>query len=214
MQASGERMDEDSSNSEDMAEELIDAIDDDDDSDYVDDGLTKKERQIEVSRESERQRKAQELKKQLRKRQLGILSYRWSAMVLIFGGILAITTNFLEVMVREPGVPPEVGFATFIEALLRTGGIIYVFPIIAGVFMIILSYFAYTNPRATWLALIPAAMLGMSGGTVYFLISFAVSPPLGDPNLAGLIYATSTPLSMIIAGIIALLAIALKEKEN
>jgi len=207
-------MDEDSSNSEDMAEELIDAIDDDDDSDYVDDGLTKKERQIEVSRESERQRKAQELKKQLRKRQLGILSYRWSAMVLIFGGILAITTNFLEVMVREPGVPPEVGFATFIEALLRTGGIIYVFPIIAGVFMIILSYFAYTNPRATWLALIPAAMLGMSGGTVYFLISFAVSPPLGDPNLAGLIYATSTPLSMIIAGIIALLAIALKEKEN
>ncbi len=204
-------MDEDSSNSEDMAEDLIDAIDDEADSDLVGDGLTKKEREIEVSRESERQRKAQELKKQLRKRQLGMLTYRWPALVLVFGGILAIMTNFLEVMVREPGVPSEVGFGTFIDALFLTGGIIYLFPIIAGVFMIALSYFAYTNPRATWLAFIPAAMLGMAGGTVYFLITFAVT---ADPSLAGSIYATSTPLSMIIAGIVALLAVALKEKED
>jgi hypothetical protein len=45
-------MDEDSSNSEDMAEDLIDAIDDVSDEDYVDDGFTKKEKEIEVSRES------------------------------------------------------------------------------------------------------------------------------------------------------------------
>ncbi len=207
-------MADDRSNSEDMAEDLVDAVDDEADSDDVADGLTRKEREIEVSRGAERQRKAQELKKQLRKRQLGMLTYRWPAMVLVIGGILAITTNFLDVMVREPGVPPEVGFSTFIDALFRSGGIIYLFPLIAGVFMIALSYFAYTNPRATWLALIPAVMLGMSGGTVYFLITFAVTPPLGDPSLTGLIYATTTPLSMIVAGIVALLAVALKEKED
>jgi hypothetical protein len=211
MQASGVRMDEDSSNSEDMAEELIDAIDDDADSEYVDDGLTKKEREIEVTRESERQRKAQELKKQLRKRQLGILSYRWPALVLIIGGVLAISTEFLDVMVRLPGVPPEVGFSTFLEALIRSGGVIYLFPVIAGIFMIALSYFARTNPKATLLALIPAAMLGMAGGTVYFLVAFAVT---ADPGLTDLLYATPTPLSMIIAGVIALLAIALREKED
>jgi hypothetical protein len=140
-----------------------------------------------------------------------MLTYRWPAYVLILGGLLAITTEFLQVMVREPGVPPEVGFNTFIDALLRSGGIIYLFPIIGGVFMIVLSYFAYTNPRATWLALIPAAMLGMSGGTVYFLVTFAVT---ADPTLEGLIYASPTPISMIIAAAIALLAVALKEKED
>lgn len=203
-------MDEKNSNSEDMAEDIVDAIDDEADSEHIDDGLTKKEREIEVSRESERQRKALELKKQLRKRQLGMLSYRWPAFVLIAGGLLAISTNFLEVMVRLPGVPPEVGFSTFIDALLRSGGVIYLFPLIAGIFMIALSYFARTNPRATWLAIIPAAMLGMAGGTVYFLVTFAVT---FDPSLDGLIYATPIPLSMIIAGVIALLAIALREKE-
>jgi len=205
-------MDENNSNSEDMAEDIIDAIDDEADSDHIDDGLTKKERDIEISRESERQRKALELRKQLRKRQLGMLSYRWPAYMLVAGGLLAISTNFLEVMVRLPGVPPEVGFSTFIDALLLSGGgVIYLFPLIAGIFMIALSYFAFTNPRATWLAIIPAAMLGMAGGTVYFLVTFAVT---FDPSLDGLIYATPIPLSMIIAGVIALLAIALREKES
>ena len=204
-------MDEDGSNSEEMAEDLIDAIDEGVDEDDVGDGLTKKEREIEVSRESERQRKAQQLKKQLRKRQLGMLTYRWPAYSLILGGVLAIITQFLQVMIREPGVPPEVGFNTFVDAYLRTGGVIYLFPTIAGVFMIVLSYFAYRNPRATWLALIPAAMLGMAGGTVYFLVTFAVT---ADPSLDGLIYASPAPLSMIVAGIIALLAVALKEKED
>ena len=159
-------MGEDSSNSEDMAEDLIDAIDDVSDEDDVGDGLTKKEREIDVSRESERQRKAQELRKQLRRRQLGILTYRWPAFVLIIGGFLAITTEFLQVMIREPGVPPEVGFNTFTDAL---------------------------------------------GGTVYFLVTFAVT---ADPTLEGLIYASPAPIAMIIAAVIALLAVALKEKED
>lgn len=204
-------MDENESNPEDMAADLIDAIDDEMIDDDVGDGLTKKEREIEVSRESERKRKAQELKKQLRKRQLGFLTYRWPALVLIFGGILAISTEFLQVMIREPGVPPEVGFDTFVDALLRTGGVFYIFPVIAGGFMIILSYFAYENPRATLLAIIPAGMLVMSGGYVFFLIEFAVAY---QPELIGLIYSTLTPISMIIAGVIAILAIILREKEN
>ena len=204
-------MQEDETSSDDMAEDLIDAIDE-----YVDegdegDGLTKKEREIEVSRGSERQRKAQELKKQLRKRQLGMLTYRWPAFVLILGGLLAISTQFLEVMVRQPGVPPEIGFNTFVDAFLLYGGVLFLFPIIAGVFMIVLSYFSYRDPRATWLALIPAALLGMAGGEVYFLVTFAVT---ADPTLEGLIYASPTPLVMIVAAVISLLAIALKEKED
>ena len=207
-------MDEKGASSDDMAEDLIDAVDEEVDDDVSDDGLTKKEREIEVSRETERQKKAQELRKQLRIRQLGLLTYRWPAITLILGGALSISTEFLKVMNREAGVPPEVGFNTFPEAFARTGGVVYLFPLIAGVFMIVLSYFAYRNPRYTWLAIIPAALMGMAGGTVLFLINFAVTPPLGDPNLEGLIYATPTVLSMFIAAVIALLAIALKEKEN
>ncbi|MHA3962578.1 MAG: hypothetical protein AM325_003480 [Candidatus Thorarchaeota archaeon SMTZ1-45] len=204
-------MDEDKSKSEDMAAELIDAIDDEMDDDDVRDGLTKKERELEISRESDRKRKAQELKKQLRRRQLGFLTYRWPAFVLIFGGILAISTEFLQVMVREPGVPPDVGFDTFVDALFLSGGVFYIFPVIAGGFMIVLSYFVYTNPRYTWLAIIPAMMLVMSGAYVYYLVDFAVA---FQPELMGLIYATLTPISMIIAGVIALLAIVLREKED
>ena len=204
-------MDEDGANSDEMAEGLIDAVDDEADDKAVNDGLTKKEREIEVSRESERQRKAQELRKQLRKRQLGVLTYRWPAITLILGGVLAISTEFLKVMNREAGVPPEVGFDTFPEAFMRTGGVFYLFPLIAGVFMIILSYFSYRNPRYTWLALIPAALMAMAGGTVFFLVTFAVTV---DPSLEGLIYASPAVLTMFIAAVIALLAIALKEKED
>ena len=196
--------------SEEMADELIDAIDDEADSDSVD-GLTKRERDIEVGQESERQRKAKELKKQLRKRQLGLINYRWPALVLILGGIMAISSEFLTVMFRDPvEIPPEVGFDTFVEAFSRTGGVIYIFPIIGGVFMIGLSYFAYSNPRATWLAIIPALLLFMSGGTVYFLITFAVT---AQPLYADFIYATPIALTMLIAGIVPLLAIAMKETE-
>ena len=196
--------------SEEMADDLIDAIDDEADSDSVD-GLTKRERDIEVGQESERQRKAKELKKQLRKRQLGLINYRWPALVLILGGIMAISSEFLTVMFRDPvEIPPEVGFDTFVEAFSRTGGVIYIFPIIGGAFMIGLSYFAYSNPRATWLAIIPALLLFMAGGTVYFLITFAVTV---QPLYADFIYATPVALTMLIAGIVSLLAIAMKETE-
>jgi hypothetical protein len=204
-------MDEDGADSDDMAEDLVDAVDEEADDEVVDDGLTTKEREIEVSRETERHKKAQELRKQLRKRQLGILTYRWPAITLILGGVLAISTEFLKVMTREAGVPPEVGFNTFPDAFVRTGGVVYLFPLIAGAFMVVLSYFSYRNPRYTWLALIPAALMGMSGGTVLFLTSFAVTV---DPSLEGLIYPSPTVFSMFIAAVIALLAIALKEKEG
>ncbi|MGY5864752.1 MAG: hypothetical protein RTV41_09120 [Candidatus Thorarchaeota archaeon] len=196
--------------SEEMADELIDAIDDEADSDAVD-GLTKRERDIEVGHESERQRKAKELKKQLRKRQLGLVNYRWPALILILGGIMAISTQFLTAMFRDPvEIPPEVGFDNFVEAFLRTGGVIYIFPVIAGAFMIGLSYFAYSNPKATWLAIIPALLILMSGATVYFLVTFAVTV---QPLYVDFIYATPVALTMMIAGIVSLLAIAMRERE-
>jgi hypothetical protein len=187
-----------------------DAIDEETESNQARDGLTKNERKIETKRMSERERKAEELRKQLRKRNLGLLNYRWPASMLIFSGIMAIMSNFLQVMTRLAGVPPEVGFNTFIDAFVLSGGVIYLFPIIAGSFMIVLSYFSYNNPKATWLALIPALMLFMAGGTVYYLITFAVT---AQPELTGLIYATGVPISMFIAGGIALLAIYMREKE-
>ncbi|MBN2231127.1 MAG: hypothetical protein JW779_16200 [Candidatus Thorarchaeota archaeon] len=193
-----------------MAEDLIDAVDDEIETEEVSDGLTPGERKIEKKKVSEREKRAEELRKQLRKRNLGMLNYRWPAMLLFFGGIMSIMTNFLQVMTRLTGLPPEVGFDTFIDALYRTGGVIYVFPIIGGAFMIVLSYFAYTTPKLTWLAIIPSLMMFMAGGTVYFLITFAVS---AQPEYTGLIYATGVPLVMFIAGAIALIAIYMREKE-
>lgn len=200
----------DDNESAEMAEELIDAIDEDASPDDIRDGLTKRERQIESKRMSERERKAEELRKQLRRRSLGLLNYRWPAMMLIFSGIMAIMSNFLQVMTRLEGVPPDVGFNTFIDAFVLSGGSIYLFPLIAGSFMIILSFFSYTNPKATWLALIPAMMMFMAGGSVYFLVTFAVT---FQPELTGLIYATGVPISMILSGGIDLLAIYMREKE-
>jgi hypothetical protein len=197
--------------SSDKAEEIAHAVDEKVRSNQADDGLTERERQIEKRKMSEREKKAHELRKQLRKRNLGLLNYRWPAAMLILTGIMAITSNFLQVMTRKEGVPSEVGFNTFIEAFFLTGGgVIYIFPVIAGSFMIVLSYFSYSNPKATWLALIPALMLFMAGGTVYFLVTFAVT---AQPELTNLIYATGVPVSMFIAGGIALLAIYMREKE-
>ncbi|MFW9768293.1 MAG: hypothetical protein ACFFF9_09450 [Candidatus Thorarchaeota archaeon] len=196
--------------SEEMAEEIIDAIDDEADSDLVD-GLSKKERKIEEDRGSERQRKAQDLRKQLRKRQLGLINYRWPAAVLILGGIMAIISEFLTIMYRDPAViPPEVGFDSFLQGFTRNGGVIFIFPMLAGAIMLVLSYFAYSNPKKTWLAIIPAMMLMMAGGTIFFLVTFAVSL---EPSYTGYIYATPSVLTTIIAGVVALLAIAMRETE-
>ena len=54
----------DEKDSTEMAEDLVDAIDEEAEMDDVDDGLTKRERDIEVSRVAERERKAEELSKQ------------------------------------------------------------------------------------------------------------------------------------------------------
>ncbi len=196
--------------STDMAEDLVDAIDNEAEQKGVDDGLTKRERSIEISRTAEREKKAQKLKKQLRKRSLGMLNFRWPMYLLVIGGGIAIITNFLQVMIRNPIVPPEVGFHNFIEAFSKTSGAVYLFPIFAGVMMIILGYFAYTTPKYAWLALIPAIMLGMAGGTVYFLITFAVD---NQPHLTGQIYASITPLVMFFVAGLNLIAIAVKETE-
>ena len=196
--------------STDMAEDLVDAIDNEAEQKDVDDGLTKRERSIEISRTAAREKKALKLKKQLRKRSLGMLNFRWPMYLLVIGGGISIITSFLQIMIRTPFVPPEIGFHNFIEAFSKTGGAIYLFPIIAGVIMIILGYFAYTTPKYAWVALIPAIMLGMAGGTVYFLITFAVD---NQPNLTGEIYASIIPVVMFLAAGLNLVAIAVKETE-
>ncbi|MHA1637313.1 MAG: hypothetical protein ACTSUB_04795, partial [Candidatus Thorarchaeota archaeon] len=74
----------------DMADAIVDAVEEPYEED--DDGLTKGERLVEHDKESERIRKAKELKKSLRKRELGFLNYRWPAMVLVLSGLLAVWT--------------------------------------------------------------------------------------------------------------------------
>ncbi len=196
--------------STDMAEDLVDAIDNEAEQEDVDDGLSKRERSIEISRTAEREKKAQKLKKQLRKRSLGMLNFRWPMYLLVIGGVIAIITTFLQIMVRTAAVPPEIGFYNFIEAFTMTGGAIYLFPIIAGVIMIILGFFAYTTSKYAWLSLIPAIMLGMAGGTVYFLITFSVN---NQPELTGEIYASIIPFVMFLAAGLNLVAISVKETE-
>ena len=191
-----------------MADDLIDAVGNE--TEKHDDGLTKRERKIESSRVTERERKADELRKQLRKRSLGMLNYKWSAGFLIIGGILAIISNFMQAMHRGAIVPPEVGFDTFWNGFLAYGGIYFILPIISGVFMIILAYFAYTTPKYAWLALIPGMILAMAGLYVYFLITFAVTY---QPELTDELYADFAPIVMIIAAVFNLIAIALKERE-
>jgi hypothetical protein len=195
--------------STDMAEDLVDAIDEEAGS--KDDGLTQRERRIESGRASEREKKAEELRKQLRKRSLGMLNYRWAAGSLIIGGIIAIISNFTLALTRGPLTIAEgVGFDTYLDAFLLTGGAIYIFPVIAGALMIILSYFAYSTPKYAWLALIPGIMLAMAGGTAYFLVTFSVT---AQPELTDDLYAAFAPILMFVAAALNLIAIFLKEKE-
>jgi len=193
-----------------MAEDLVDAVDEEVEDKKPRDGLTKRERHIELSRVQEREKKAEELRKQLRKRDLGLLNYRWAAVLLLIGGILAFESNFMKVMTRTALVPPEVGFNTFIDAFSRTGGVIYLFPAIAGGIMVLLSYFAYSTPKYTWFALIPAMMLAMCAGTVLFLITFGVT---AQPWLTGQIYATFAPYLMGILAVVNISAILVREYE-
>ncbi len=188
-----------SEDSSDMAKDLIDSIEED-----KDDGLTKRERSIEKTKEQERIEKARQLKKQLRKRELGILKYRWPLVVLVFSGLMALWTQFLQVMVR----PPDIGFDSFYTAFLRFGNPFYLIPTISAILMIVIGIISYRDSRGPYLALIPAMLMAMAGSLVYYLVSFALA---FDPDAA--IAATGTPLSMIVIGITCLFAIAMRERE-
>lgn len=193
------------------AKEIVEAVSDETKTEEADDGLTEPERIVEQKKESERIKKARELKKQLRKRELGLIHYRWPAAVLILGALMAILTEFLVVMEHEAGI----GFDTFFEEAMRQivqGAIgpfiFFIFPIISGTLMIFVGILAYNNPRASYLSIIPAAMMAMAGMNVYFWISFGrMANP--DAELA----ATGTPLTMLVVAVLCLLAIGMKEKE-
>ncbi len=197
--------DQNSNDPEDMAEEIADAVFEDSGED-VEDGLTRKERELEKKKGDERTRKARKLKKQLRKRELGVLHYRWPAAILVISGLLAIWTEFLVVMVH----PPEVGFGTFFEVVLLTGNPFFLFPILAGILLIISGVLAYNYPRAPYVSIIPAMMMVMAGAMVYFLVSFAIA---ANPDMEGQVLATGVPVTMFIIAIVALISIALREKE-
>lgn len=197
----------DGDDSLEMAEEIMDAVEHEQ---RDDDALTKREREIERSKEEERVKKAKELKKQLRKRQLGLLHYRWPALILMLSGALAIWTEFLVAMVHEAGV----GFDTFWEVFLygtftqAPYNGFFIFPLLAGVLLIILGLFAYSNPKAAYFSAIPAMMMASAGMSVYFFVSVTLQL-IPDAELA----ATGVPLTMLIVGVLALISIALREKE-
>ncbi|MCK4484514.1 MAG: hypothetical protein KAU89_06795 [Candidatus Thorarchaeota archaeon] len=196
---------QDSNNPEDMAEEIVDAVFEESEED-VEDGLTRKEKELEKKKEDERTRKARKLKKQLRKRELGVLHYRWPAAILVIAGLLAISTEFLAVMVH----PPEVGFDTYFEVVVSTGNLFFLFPVLAGILLIISGVLAYNDPRAPYISIIPAMMMAMAAAMVYFLVTFAVTV---DPNLQGQVLATGVPVTMFIIAAVALFSIAMREKE-
>ena len=194
-----------SNDPEGMAEDIADAVFEESEED-VEDGLTRKEKEVEKRKEEERVRKARTLRRQLRKRELGVLHYRWPAAFLIISGLLAIWTEFVAVMVHPPGV----GFDTYFEVFASAGGLFFLFPVLAGIILIISGVIAYNDPRAPYLSVIPAMMMVMAGAMVYFLVSFAVTV---DPNLEGQVYATGVPITMFIIAITALFSIAMREKE-
>ncbi|MHA1960079.1 MAG: hypothetical protein ACW99U_07610 [Candidatus Thorarchaeota archaeon] len=190
--------------SSDMAEDIVAAVESDDEDE---DAMTESERLVERDKETVRIRKARELKKQLRKRELGLISFRWPALILILAGALAVWSEFLVVMVH----PPEIqGLSTFFGTFLLFGGIFYLFPLIAGVGFVLCGIWAYKNPKATLVSLIPAVIIVMASMTVYFLVTFAVT---ADPSLEGQVYATGTPMTMLITGILSVLSIFMREKE-
>jgi len=197
---------DDETNSDELASGLINAVEEDQEDD---DALTERERKIEDKKEAERIRKAKELKKQLRRKELCLLQYRWPAIVLGLTGVLSVWTEFLVVMVHDPGI----GFDTFWETFLSGSGtlqafnVFFIFPLISGGILIVLGYFAYTNPRATYLSVFPAMMMAMSGMNVFFWISVALQ---AFPSAA--ISPTGAPITMLLTGVLSLLSILLREK--
>jgi hypothetical protein len=206
-------MSDDKQNEEsaDMAAEIVESVSSEDKP--TGDGLTKRERRIEKDKESERIRKARELKKQLRKRDLGLLRYRWPAAMLLISGILTIMTEFLDVMERPEN--SEIGFDNFFQfavdnlALGRMNYVVFfLFPLVAGIIMIVSAIIAYYNPKGPYLSILPAMMIAMTGVFVYYLVDVAL---IVDPDAQ--ISATAVPFAMIVYGIVALLSIGIREKE-
>lgn len=193
----------DDQDASDMADDIARSVREDK---RTDDGLTKRERSIEESKKAERIRKAKELKKQLRKKELGLVKYRWSLLILVLGGLLSISTEFLVVMVRPP--EPSPGFDTFAGAFEKWGGIFFLFPLIAGVLMILCGFLAYSNPKFAWLSFVPGMMMAMSGMTTYFLISFGMA---ADPSAH--FSATGTPFTMLLVALLSVLVVLLRNKE-
>ncbi len=190
-----------------MAEEIVAAVEDVAEEGAEEDGLTRRERAIERRHESERVRRARELRKKLRKRELGLLHYRWPAAVLFLAGVLSVWTEYLPVMVHPEGI----GFDSFASAFAEYPNVFFLFPLIAGVMLIVIAFFAYSDPRATFASIIPAMIAVMAGANVYFLVSVGLyaNPDVGATDL----YATGTPLSMMMVGLLSVLAVVLREKE-
>ncbi|MHA1771819.1 MAG: hypothetical protein ACTSYL_07800 [Candidatus Thorarchaeota archaeon] len=189
--------------SKEMAEKLIDAATSEGSS-VEDDGLTKREREIERRVEEERKKKGTAALRRLKERKMGVLNYRWPAIILAGAGVLSIWSEFLVVMVHPAGI----GFDTFLQAYLEHGSIFFVFPIISGVFLFMCAFWAYEDPRGAFLSIIPAMMMAMSGMTVYYLVSFALA---ANPNVG--VSATGAPFTMILAAVLCLLAIVMRERE-
>jgi hypothetical protein len=199
-----EEKDERPSESEDaskMTDEIIRSVREDK---KEDDGLTKRERTIEETKQAERIRKAKQLKKQLRKKELGLVKYRWPMLILLLAGVLSIWTEFLVVMIH----PSDAGFDNFVDGFMKSGSMFFLFPVIAGIIMVVCGLLAYNNPKATLVSLIPGMMMVMSGATVYYLISFALEV---DPS-AGF-SPTPTPFAMLLIALETVLAVLLRNRE-
>ncbi|RDE13783.1 MAG: hypothetical protein C4K47_05550 [Candidatus Thorarchaeota archaeon] len=191
----------DTEDSSDLSDEIVRSVREEQ---KTDDGLTRRERFIEESKQAERIRKAKELKKQLRKKELGLVKYRWSLLILLVAGFLSISTQFLPVMVH----PSDAGFDNFVDGFVKSGSVFFFFPFIAGVIMVVCGLLAYNNPKFAWISLIPGMMMAMSGMTVYFLISFGLEV---DPSAT--FSATGTPFTMLLIALVSVLAVLLRNRE-
>ncbi|MDF1539136.1 MAG: hypothetical protein P1Q69_09545 [Candidatus Thorarchaeota archaeon] len=192
---------------EDMSSAIVSAVEEEERKNDDEDALSRNERRVELTKEEERIQKAKQLKKELRKRELGILRYRWPTVVLFVSGIFAIITQFLAVWTQ---VSAFYGFNTYWEAFLFNTNIFWLFPMISGIILIVMAFFAYSRPKATYFGVVPAMMMAMAGSMPYFLIELVA---VGIPDFANEIVATGTPIEMFVVAILALLAIAIREKE-
>ena len=192
---------------DEMSDAIISAVKDDQNMSDDEDALSKGERRVELGKEEERILKAKQLKKELRKRELGILRYRWPTTVLVISGIFAIMTQFLAVWNQ---VSAFYVFNNYWEAFLFSANGFWLFPLISGIILIVIGFFAYTRPKATYFAVIPAMMMAMAGSMVYFLIELVA---VGLPDFSNEIIATLAPIEMLVVAVLALLSIAIREKE-